>query len=269
MFVYTDTKNNSALIRCSYTEKELVKAIGDYKFNKVNSTWVFPIRKLVDIIDNLKVEYSDETKVIYDHLVQEKQKYHEKVNLASHIKSSATQIDELDNVDLSMCYQHQKKAVALSALFGSYALFLEQGTGKTICAIKLIEYWKVPAMVVAPLSTLESVWANEIEKWSKLSYTILWHNLKDINDSYNIFLINYEHFKLLSNTSDKLIKEKIKCLVIDECSKMKNHRSGITKEILKYKDIIPHRLVLSGLPSPNSLLEFWAPMEFINEELLG
>lgn len=258
-----------AILKCSYSEKELVKAIGDYKFNKTNSTWVFPLRKLVDIIDNLHIEYSEETKVIYDHLREERQKYHEKVNLANKIKSGLCQVDSLDGVDLSMCYQHQNKAVTLAALFGSYALFMETGTGKTLCAIKLIEYWKVPAMIVAPLSTLESVWANEIEKWSKLSYTILWHNLKDINISYNIYLINYEHFKLLSTSSDKLIKEKIKCLVIDECSKMKNHRSGITKEILKYKDIIPHRLVLSGLPSPNSLLEFWAPMEFINEEILG
>lgn len=258
---------DTVVINCLYSEKELVKAIGDFKFDKATSTWRFPLRKLVDIIDSLKVDYSEETKIIYDHLRDERQKYHEKVNLANKIKSDTCLVDTLNHVDLSMCYQHQKKAIALASMFGSYALFMEMGTGKSICAIKLIEYWKVPAMIIAPLSTLESVWVNEIKKWSKLSCTVLWHNLKDFNNGYDVFLINFEHFKKLSKTVD--ITQKIKCMVVDEVSKMKNHRSEITKEILKYKQSIPHRLVLSGLPSPNSLLEYFSPMEFINEELLG
>ena len=261
------TKNDTAIIRCAYSEKELVKAIGDYKFDKVSSTWNFPIHRLVDIIDHLNVQYSSETKIIYERLREERQKYHEQVNLASHIKLNTCTVDKLDGVDLSMCYQHQKKAITLAAMFGSYGLFMSTGTGKSICAIKLIDYWKVPTMIVAPLSTLESVWINEIAKWSKMKSVILWHNLKEFNNNYDIYLVNYEHFKKISKTND--ITKKIKCMVIDECSKMRNPRSGITKEILKYKKTIPHRLVLSGTPNPNSLLEFWGPMEFINEELLG
>jgi len=265
MLVYT--AEDSAIIRCQYSEKELVKAIGDYKFNKATSTWVFPLRKLVDIIDNLKVEYSNETKIIYDHLREERQKYHEKVNLANKIKSDNCLVDHLDGVDLSMCYQHQKKAITLAAMFGSYALFLDPGLGKSLVAIKLIEYWKVPAMIVAPLSTLESVWINEIKKWSKLNAVILWHNLKEFNNGYNIFLINYEHFRKLHETAD--LSKKIQILIIDESSKMKNHKSLITKAVLYYKDKIKYKLILSGTPNPNSLLEYWPQMEFINEELLG
>ncbi len=215
MFVYTTA--DLAIIKCTYNEKELVKAIGDFKFNKSDSTWIFPLYKLVDIVDNLHIDYSPQTKVVYDQLREEKQKYHEKINLANKIKSNTCLVNKLDGIDLSVCYQHQKKAITLAAMFDNYALFMETGTGKTLVALKLIEYWKMPAMIVAPLSTLESVWAKEIIKWSKLNYTILWHNLNDIDKEYNIYLINYEHFKLLSNTSQELIQEKIGCLVIDEC----------------------------------------------------
>jgi len=267
--MFVSTNKDSAICKCRYEEKELVKAIGDFKFDKATASWIFPLRKLVDIIDNLHIDYSEETKIIYDHLCEEKQKYHEKVNLANKIKSNTCKVDSLNGIDLSICYQHQKKAISLAAMFGSYALFLEPGLGKSLVAIKLIEYWKVPAMIVAPLSTLESVWINEIEKWANhLRKVILWRNLKAFNFDYNIYIINYEGFKKLVNETKIPIKDVIGCLVIDECSKMKNPQSQITKEILKYNHSILHRLVLSGLPAPNSLLEFWAPMEFINDTLL-
>ena len=263
------TKKDLAIIKCYYNEKELVKAIGDFKFDKVSSTWNFPIHKLVDIIDHLNVQYSPETKIIYERLREERQKYHEQVNLASHIKLNTCTVDKLDGVNLSMCYQHQRKAVTLAAMFGSYALFMDPGLGKTLTAIKLIEYWKGPAMIIAPLSTLETVWVEEINKWSKLRPVVLWHNLKEWNNDYDIYIINFEGFKKLVKESKMPIEKKINCLIIDESAKMKNPRSEITKALLKYKKNILHRLILSGLPAPNNLLEFWAQMEFINDELLG
>lgn len=272
MFVYVE--KDLAICKCRYEEKELIKAIGDFKFDRTTSTWVFPLRKLVDIIDNLNISYSPETKIVYDSLRTERQKYHEKVNLANEIKKNGIYISEpqqqiqfISGVDISRCYDHQKKAIFLASLFDSYALFMETGTGKSLVAIKMIEYWKVPAMIVGPLTTLESVWVKEIEKWSNLTYTILWQKLKEFNNNYDIYLINYEQFKKLSKTAD--ISKKIKALVIDESSKMKNPTSQITKSILSFKDLVPHRLCLTGTPAPNNLLEYWGQMAFINSTLLG
>ena len=268
MFVYTD--NTNSIIRCSYAEKELVKAIGDYKFNKATSTWHFPLRKLVDIIDNLHVEYSEDTKIIYDHLVQEKQKYHSLINKANKIKAGQFNgnIISQDGVNLlDKCYNHQRQAILIGTLFDSYAFFMETGTGKTLVAIKLMEFWNVPAMVVCPLSTIECVWKKEIEKWSGLTSVILWQNLKAFNYDYNVYLINYEQFKILSNKED--ITKKIKCLIVDESSKLKNPKSQISREVLKYKDKIKHRLCLTGTPAPNDLLEYHSQMAFINSDILG
>ena len=263
------TENDLAIVKCRYEEKELVKAIGDYKFNKSTSSWVFPIRKLIDIIDNLNVQYNLDTKIVYERLRNERQKYHERVNLANKIKSSSCLINELKDVDISMCYEHQKKAILLSTMFDSYALFMDPGLGKTLTAIKLLEYWKLPAIIIAPLSTLESVWISEINKWSNLRSVVLWNNYKEWNNNYDVYVVNFEGFKKLVKMSKIPIEEKISCFIVDESSKMKNPNSEITKVILKYKNSIKHRIILSGIPAPNNLLEFWAQIEFINDTLLG
>ena len=264
------TTNTEAVINCRYEEKELVKAIGDYKFHKATSTWHFPLRKLVDIIDNLHVEYSDNTRIIYDHLITEKQRYHSLINKANLIKAGqfdGSILDQNGNDLLKECYFHQKQAIFLGTLFDSYAFFMETGTGKTLVAIKLIEFWKVSAMVVCPLSTIECVWKKEIEKWSNLTSVILWQNLKAFDYDYNVYLINYEQFKILSSKVD--ISQKVSCLIVDESSKLKNPKSQITKEILEYKDKVKYRLCLTGTPAPNNLLEYWGQLCFINSELLG
>ena len=134
------------------------KAIGDYKFDKATKTWIFPIRRLVDIIERLHIEYNENTKAIYDELVKERQDYHRKVNLAQGIKTNPITVPK-DGL-----YDHQYRSLLLGSLFGSYALFLEMGTGKSLIAIRLIEQWRVPTMIVAPLSTLESVWVQEFKK---------------------------------------------------------------------------------------------------------
>jgi SNF2 family DNA or RNA helicase len=268
MFVYTES--DFAIVKCQFQEKELVKAIGDFKFDKATAAWKFPLRKLVDIIDNLNIGYDPETKIIYDHLVQEKQRYHSLLNKADRIKRGEGEWDILDQDKISLlnsCYNHQKQAIILGSLFDSYAFFMETGTGKSLVAIKLIEFWKVPAMVVCPLSTIESVWQKEIEKWSNLNSVILWQNLKAFEYDYNVYLINYEQFKILSGKTD--ISKRIRCLVIDESSKLKNPKSQITKAALKYQSSIPHRLCLTGTPAPNNLLEYHSQMAFINPELLG
>lgn len=264
------TKNNKAVVRCQYQEKELIKAIGDYKFNKVSATWIFPLHKLIEIIDNLHIEYSDETYAVYERLREKRKVLHAKINLANEIKTGSKPFfSAIKDVNLSQCYEHQKQAISIGTLFDSYAFFMETGTGKTLVAIKLMEYWKVPAMVVAPLSTIESVWKREFKKWSTLNVVNLRNNIGAIEDVHDVYLINYEQFKKLHKDKRYDIPESVQAIVIDESSKLKNPSSQITKTFLKYKDLIKHRLCLTGTPAPNNIMEYWGQMCFINSELLS
>jgi SNF2 family DNA or RNA helicase len=264
-------EKDKAVVQCTYDEKELVKAVGAYKFDKVTKTWRFPLKKLTKIIDSLNISYQSETRKIYDKLCEEKKEYHAKLNEASFIKRSKDLTDFRTVPDMSVLFHHQRQMVKLGELFGSYAFFAEAGVGKSVVAIRLMQLFHVPSIVIAPLSTLENVWEKEIRKWSNLRPVVLWNKLKRIEEDFDVYLINYEQFKKLARDEklDKIFRSKVKCMIIDESQKCKHPDSQITKTILSYRDIIPHRFCLTGTPAPNDLLEYWGQMCFINEELLG
>jgi len=266
-------ENNKVLVWCRFEDKEMVKAIGNYKFIKARSAWSFPLKSLIKIVESLKIQHvSAEEKShverVYEKLKREQKELNQRIDMADQIKKGQGDLSLVPNI--KECFTHQKQAIVIASMFSSYALFMETGTGKTLTAIKLIQFRRVPAMVVAPLSILESVWMHEIKKWgqkidkkSGLTAVNLWKHPKEINKKYDVYVINYEQFKKIKD-----LEKIVKFLIIDESAKMKNNKSRITKAILDQKDKIPHKLILSGKPAPNDLLEYWAQMALINDELL-
>lgn len=256
-------EKDKIFISCRYSEKETVKSIGNYKFLKSRKLWCFPESSLPAIVNNLNIDFDQDVSKRLNEIIAEQEEYKKKVSLSKAIKIKHFPDDELDK---SSMFEHQKTAYQLAKLFNAYALFMDTGCGKSRTAVELMKIRK-PAMVVAPLSTLESVWQEEIEKWSDLTYINLWKNLKGFNEEADVYLLNYEHYKILvKNTT---LKDRIKFLIVDECSRLKSNKSQITKAIIKQRDNVPYRLTLSGLPSPNSLLEYQPQMSFIAPELLG
>jgi len=253
-------EDRKAVVSCTFSEKEIVKAVGNYKFNKKKKLWEFPLLSIVSIIDNLKIEATQEVLDTYAILNEQEKIRKGQIQKAEKIKAGKY---TSQNKTWDVCFSHQKQALALATLFDSYALFMDTGTGKSLTAIKMIEHWRVPTMIIAPLSIIESVWMAEIAKWSNFTVVNLWHNLKELERDYNVYLINYEHFKKI-----KKLPSKIQFIIVDESSRLKNYKSQTTKKILEYKDIMKHKLILSGKPAPNSLLELWAQMEFISPGLL-
>ena len=78
--------------------------------------------------------------------------------------------------------------------------------------------------------------------------------------------MNYESFKILKND---IMKMEFDCMIIDESQVMKNMISQITNELLQMIDIIPHRFVLSGTPTPNHNSEIFPQMKFVEPEVFG
>jgi SNF2 family DNA or RNA helicase len=78
--------------------------------------------------------------------------------------------------------------------------------------------------------------------------------------------MNYESFKILKN---EIIDKNFDCLIIDESSIMKNMSSQNTNSILEMIDIIPHRFVLSGCPTPNHNSEIFPQIKLIDKNVFG
>ena len=174
-------------------------------------------------------------------------------------------------------YKHQKESIEL-AKRGNLALFLECGLGKTLTALEIIKFYKLPALVVCPISIIEAAWGEDTRKFApELSMVSLWskkpaERIKRLNEQHDIYCCNYEILKLLYN---QIAAKKFGLIIIDESSKLKNFKSQITRAVLTFAGIqfrgspwktdhvIPHRYVMSGTPAPNDESEYWPQIKFI------
>lgn len=139
-----------------------------------------------------------------------------------------------------------------------FALFMEQGTGKTIPALtRILDLLKsgsiVDALVVAPKSAL-GAWERDIEKFDELDSEIL-------RDS--ITLINYD--KIWRGEDKSPYNKKYGCIVLDEAHSIKNRTSRRSKFLLKIATYSDYRYILTGTPIGNGQLEnIWALYCFLD-----
>lgn len=174
-------------------------------------------------------------------------------------------------------FKHQDDAISfILRRKGSGALFLDCGLGKTRVALEAYKEVRLhdsglKLLVIGPLSLLNAAWRADIAKFTDLSFLNL-HDNGSIPDEWphDVWAINYESFiaeknyrKLCSYMSKTPVM-----VVCDESSRMKNFKSKTTKSLLAIRDLAKYRIVMSGTPAPNTPMEYWAQMEFVNRGIL-
>lgn len=181
-------------------------------------------------------------------------------------------------------WNYQCTAISFGISRRRGGLFLDPGLGKTSISLAITKILRgsdksTGVLIIAPLRVIYSVWPNEIQKWPnfrKLTHTILHDKNKSSiwGDAKDIYLINPEglgwlHGELLSG-----LKSGKKCpfdtLIVDESTKFKAHN---TNRFNYVKDMLPlfnRRYILTGTPSPSSLLDLWSQIYILDEgESLG
>lgn len=166
-------------------------------------------------------------------------------------------------------HQYQIDAVNFILENRSAGIFADPGLGKTAIILQIIKFLKTKpefcgALVVAPLRVIYTVWPDEIKKWinfNDITYNILHGKNKQIDTSdYDVSLINSENiFWYFKNE----IKQNV--LIIDESSKFKNHNSKRFKLIKKFLDCFKRRIILTGTPTPNSLLDLYSQIYILDK----
>lgn len=167
--------------------------------------------------------------------------------------------------------KYQKDIVNKALNHEGYGMFMDTGTGKTVCALEIAKHLG-KTLVLCPLSVIETAWIDDCHKfYPDLKIVNCWgenrkQRYKALETNSDVYVMNYESFKILKNEIDKMNFE---CMIVDESSAMKNMTAQITSEILSMIDIIPRRYVLSGTPNPNSNLELFPQMKFVLPDLFG
>ncbi|MFO7869125.1 MAG: DEAD/DEAH box helicase [Bacteroidales bacterium] len=153
----------------------------------------------------------------------------------------------------------------------------DMGLGKTLQAITLL--YKVitlqkeqndnrASLIVCPASIIYN-WYNEFEKFAPdlkvFKYIGNERNKNfDYFDNYDIIITTYG---LLRNDIEEFATYSFLYVVLDESQIIKNPRSKIYNAVLQLD--CSHRLVLTGTPIENSLVDLWSQMNFLNRNMLG
>lgn len=145
-------------------------------------------------------------------------------------------------------YRHQEIALSYMRVNNFFALFMEQGTGKTLPALcRILDLLRSgsieEALVVAPKSAL-GAWERDIELFDDLDRDIL---------RGGITLINYD--KIWRGGDKSPYWKKYGAIILDEAHNIKNRSSQRAKFLLKLACMSDYRYLLTGTPIGNGQLE--------------
>lgn len=151
-------------------------------------------------------------------------------------------------------------------------LFADMGTGKTLTTLKALEEMKGKTLIIAPIRVCETVWRQEAEKWGvKLTFSLLRGHVRlreqALKSEVDIYLINPDLIAWLFNTESLPHFDN---LVIDESSLFKNPSTKRFKILKRNLKRFKRRYILTGTPSPNSLMDLWSQIGILdNGQRLG
>lgn len=190
---------------------------------------------------------------------------------------------------------YQEHTISMITHTPTTGQFLDMGLGKTVSTLTAIndliyDYFRVArVLVVAPKTVAEDTWPTEIKKWdhlSRIKYSVAVGTPAErtaaIKAKADVYMINRENLPWLIEQYGKYKNKKDKngfylthkwpfdMVVIDELQGFKDDRGTWYKMFCKVRPFISRLVILSGTPSPNGLVELWAPIALLdNGQRLG
>lgn len=188
-------------------------------------------------------------------------------------------------------YAHQLKAFEISRNLTEYALFFEQGCGKTKVIIDTADYLfqqsKITTLIIIAPNGVHRNWiTDELPIHCNCEYEArIWKtsmNKKEKEESWDflknnsisklkVFSFNIETF-----VSDKskielisILKKENCLLAIDESQKIKNPSAKRTKFLIEIAPLAKYRRILTGTPIANGAQNFYSQLKFLNPNIIG
>lgn len=170
-------------------------------------------------------------------------------------------------------YAHQQASVELGRRSHLMADFSDPGTGKTLVQIELmLERDEWPALVVCPKSIMHEVWERQLISAGIKDILILENSsasaraaLRDIGNT-KVIVINYE---LVALVLPELMQRRYSVIILDESTRIKTPRARRSKAVMRLRDMATRRVIMTGTPAPNNLLDIFNQIRFLSSEFFG
>ena len=186
----------------------------------------------------------------------------------------------------------QRSTVDMLTLYPRCFVLNDMGSGKTISALWAFDYLRqkrrvTRALIVAPLSTLERAWGDEVfRNFSHLNYAVL-HGTRQkrqallANRDFDLYIINHDGLETV--VDDLAKRDDIDLVILDELAVLRNaqtNRWKVTNEICnKQKFMVPgHRdgksqipkirrvWGMTGTPTPNAPTDAYGQVKLLAPE---
>jgi SNF2 family DNA or RNA helicase len=149
----------------------------------------------------------------------------------------------------------------------------DMGTGKTLGALWAFDYLKRlrrvrKMLIVAPLSTLERTWADEIfENFPEMTCCVLHgdkeRRLKLLANEFDVYIINHHGLNVIEKD---LIAREFDIIVVDEGAVFRNSQTQLWKALNRVCKGIPRIWWMTGTPTPNAPTDCWAQCRIVCPE---
>jgi len=146
----------------------------------------------------------------------------------------------------------QKAGIAYASKKTTCLIADEQGLGKTIQAIGVVNLLQLKHILVVCPATLKLNWQREMEKWFcvKRSVYIVSSTDKEV-PKRDIIIINYDILKKF----ESLKNEEWDAVIVDEVHKCKNPKTLRSKQVYALMKKAKHSYLLTGTPILNKPIE--------------
>jgi SNF2 family DNA or RNA helicase len=171
-------------------------------------------------------------------------------------------------------FEHQRTTTDFIVKNDRVIVTSDPGTGKTRSVIDAYvkRGWGSSRMLVlAPLSILEASWGDDIDKFAPdVTYSVAYskNREKAFLANTDVVLANHDAVKWIAKNLHVL--SNFDTLCIDEFTAFKNKDSQRSKAAYKIAQQFKWRVVMSGTPNSNTILDIWHPMLLVDDgERLG
>jgi SNF2 domain-containing protein/helicase-like protein len=170
-------------------------------------------------------------------------------------------------------HRHQRAAFKYSLRRQGSALFMEMRLGKTLVAIRSVDFkGAYPTLVSAPFSTFygwrSDLLADGIDDIVVLAGTRKQrlHKLaQGLADGARWYILNKEGHRVIPEVADVGWGSAI----IDESTFIKNPQSKVGKYYTRKMQDVPVKYLLTGSPAVDGLLDYYQQLRFLDPDILG
>ena len=157
-------------------------------------------------------------------------------------------------------------------------VFNEIGTGKTLASLWAADFLMQEGavsrvLISSTLSTLQSVWADELfESFPHRTFRVLHGSrekrLKLLSEAADFYIINHQGLKIIGDALK--YRTDIQLVIADECAMFRNQRTDLHESLDAIAGAKTKRSLwmMSGAPMPTAPTDVWAQAQLMNPAMV-